>query len=73
MAKKFPIHPPHPERLCWGCDLYCPATDMRCGNGAEARDAGDHLRGVPPAAQLVKHVVRRGADRNIAEIHHGDA
>ena len=45
----------------------------RCGNGAEARDAGYHLRGVSPAAQLVKHVVRRGADRNIAEIHHGDA
>ena len=35
MAKKFPTHPAHPERLCWGCDLYCPATDMRCGNGAD--------------------------------------
>lgn len=33
MAKKFPIHPQHPERLCWGCDHYCPADDMRCGNG----------------------------------------
>lgn len=33
MAKVFPLHPQHPERLCWGCDHYCPANDMRCGNG----------------------------------------
>jgi len=30
---KLPLHPKHPERLCWGCDLYCPADDLRCGNG----------------------------------------
>lgn len=30
---KFPIHPRHPERICWGCDKYCPADDLRCGNG----------------------------------------
>ncbi|MGN6661313.1 MAG: DUF3079 domain-containing protein, partial [Achromobacter mucicolens] len=24
MAKKFPLHPKHPERICWGCDRYCP-------------------------------------------------
>jgi hypothetical protein len=24
--------PAHPERICWGCDLYCPADDLRCGN-----------------------------------------
>ncbi|MHB1199737.1 MAG: DUF3079 domain-containing protein [Polaromonas sp.] len=35
MAKKFPNHPQHPERVCWGCDLYCPARDMRCGNGSD--------------------------------------
>lgn len=35
MAKKFPTTPAHPERLCWGCDLYCPATDLRCGNGSD--------------------------------------
>ena len=29
----FPIHPKHPERVCWGCDKYCPAEDLRCGNG----------------------------------------
>ncbi|HVZ15803.1 MAG TPA: DUF3079 domain-containing protein [Terriglobales bacterium] len=30
---KLPLHPKHPERVCWGCDLYCPADDLRCGNG----------------------------------------
>jgi hypothetical protein len=27
------LHPRHPERTCWGCDLYCQADAMRCGNG----------------------------------------
>jgi len=35
MSKKFPAHPKHPERNCWGCDQYCPATSLRCGNGSE--------------------------------------
>ena len=35
MAKKFPIRPPHPERTCWGCDRYCAADQMICGNGTE--------------------------------------
>jgi hypothetical protein len=30
----FPIHPKHPERICWGCDKFCPADDLRCGNGS---------------------------------------
>lgn len=30
---KIPLAPPHPERTCWGCDKYCPADDLRCGNG----------------------------------------
>ena len=34
MAKKFPIHPAHPERICWGCDKYCPVDSMNCGNGS---------------------------------------
>ena len=33
--KKFPTNPPHPERNCWGCDLYCAADKMMCGNGSE--------------------------------------
>ena len=35
MAKVFPIHPAHPERICWGCDKYCPADQMACGNGSD--------------------------------------
>ena len=35
MAKKFPLHPKHPERICWGCDKYCPADNLGCGNGSE--------------------------------------
>ena len=35
MAKKFPLNPPHPERICWGCDRYCPAESLACGNGAD--------------------------------------
>ena len=34
MAKKFPLNPQHPERTCWGCDRYCPAKDLQCGNGS---------------------------------------
>lgn len=35
MAKRFPIAPAHPERVCWGCDMYCPTDDLRCGNGSD--------------------------------------
>ncbi|MBP6717244.1 MAG: DUF3079 domain-containing protein [Rhodoferax sp.] len=35
MAKKFPTLPPHPERICWGCDKYCAVNDMHCGNGSD--------------------------------------
>lgn len=30
---KTPLNPKHPERICWGCDKYCAADDLRCGNG----------------------------------------
>ena len=30
---KLPLRPSHPERVCWGCDKYCPADDLACGNG----------------------------------------
>ncbi len=35
MPLKLPLYPAHPERVCWGCDRYCPAHDMVCGNGSE--------------------------------------
>jgi hypothetical protein len=28
-----PLHPKHPERVCWGCDKYCRADALDCGNG----------------------------------------
>ena len=31
--RKIPLHPVNPERVCWGCDKYCPADDLACGNG----------------------------------------
>jgi hypothetical protein len=30
---KLPVLPMHPERVCWGCDKYCPPNDLACGNG----------------------------------------
>jgi Protein of unknown function (DUF3079) len=30
---KMTLNPKHPERICWGCDKYCSADDLRCGNG----------------------------------------
>ncbi len=35
MAKKFPLRPKHPERICWGCDKYCSVDDLKCGNGSD--------------------------------------
>lgn len=35
MAKKFPLNPAHPERICWGCERYCPVDDIACGNGSD--------------------------------------
>lgn len=35
MKNKIPAHPGHPERICWGCEKFCPANDMRCGNGTD--------------------------------------
>ena len=32
MAKKFPLHPANPERICWGCDQFCAITAMACSN-----------------------------------------
>ena len=45
MAKKFPIKPAHPERICWGCDKYCPADDLMCGNGTVATPHPSELFG----------------------------
>lgn len=28
------LRPRHPERVCWGCDQYCPADTLGCANGS---------------------------------------
>ena len=33
--KKFPDTPSKPEKICWGCDKYCAADSMMCGNGSD--------------------------------------
>jgi hypothetical protein len=30
---RIPLKPRNPDRICWGCDKYCPADDLACGNG----------------------------------------
>jgi hypothetical protein len=30
---RFPEHPANPDRICWGCDKLCPASELACGNG----------------------------------------
>lgn len=35
MVRRIPERPARPERICWGCDRYCAADDLRCGNGKE--------------------------------------
>ena len=27
---KAPTHPKHPERVCWGCEKYCPVGHLNC-------------------------------------------
>ena len=31
--KRIVMNPSNPERICWGCDKYCSADDLACGNG----------------------------------------
>lgn len=45
MAKKFPVRPARPERTCWGCDRYCAADAMICGNGTERTQHPSELYG----------------------------
>jgi hypothetical protein len=69
MAKKFPLRPAHPERTCWGCDRYCPADDMICGNGTERTQhpielggEGWENEGLDPVRPLPVSVVAVAAD-----------
>ncbi|HSH88813.1 MAG TPA: DUF3079 domain-containing protein [Ramlibacter sp.] len=43
--KRFPTHPANPHRVCWGCDRYCPADSMACGNGSDRTQHPEELFG----------------------------
>jgi hypothetical protein len=43
--QKFPQNPKHPERICWGCHMYCSANSLRCGNGSERTQHPSELLG----------------------------
>lgn len=45
MAKKFPIYPAKPEKICWGCDKYCSVDEMACGNGSDRTQHPSELFG----------------------------
>src|SRR6516165_7230223 len=35
MVRRIPALPAHTERMCWGCERYCAANDLRGGKGKE--------------------------------------
>ncbi|KQV89090.1 DUF3079 domain-containing protein [Pelomonas sp. Root1237] len=45
MSRKFPIRPANPGRICWGCDRYCSAESLQCGNGSVATPHPSELFG----------------------------
>jgi hypothetical protein len=65
MAKKFPVRPAHPERICWGCDRFCPADALMCGNGTIATPHPSELFG--------DDWMDWGLDANQAEAGEGEA
>jgi hypothetical protein len=74
MSRRFPIHPSHPERVCWGCARLCPAAHMACGNGKERTEHPYELFGedwyeVPPlpdpqAPDVAEHPAREDPPPN---------
>ena len=69
MAKKFPIFPKNPERICWGCDKYCKEDDLQCGNGCERIQHPIELDGRDwyKKRRLEQFVERRAANRTWTE------
>jgi Protein of unknown function (DUF3079) len=45
MAQLSILHPKHPERVCWGCEKFCPAADLACGNGSVRTPHPDEIFG----------------------------
>ena len=56
------LDPKHPERICWGCDRYCAANDLVCGNGA--------IR-TPHPSELFGKDWREWAERQSSAAGHG--
>lgn len=67
MSKRFPANPPHPERNCWGCDRYCAANSMLCGNGSERTQHPAELFGPDWAAWEAPTEAEAGAPLSGAE------
>jgi hypothetical protein len=67
MMTHLPLRPPHPERVCWGCDKYCPAEDLACGNGTIRTMHPVELFGQDWVEWLERRS-RRGRDRRAATV-----
>jgi hypothetical protein len=45
---QLPLKPANPERVCWGCDKYCPADDLAAAtvrSGRRIRASGSAMTG----------------------------
>jgi hypothetical protein len=60
------LRPAHPERICWGCDRYCRADDLACGNGTIRAAHPCELFGDDwlewSETRVTKNIDRAGAD-----------
>lgn len=64
---KIPFLPQHPERVCWGCDQYCPAHALACGNGTERTQHPKELFG----DDWVEWSEERSEERSDADLSKG--
>lgn len=71
MAKKFPLNPKHPERICWGCDKYCPADSLACGNGTDRTQHPAELFGDDWYEWALEPVWQEGSSCKIVMKHTG--
>ena len=61
MVKKFPILPAHPQRICGGCDKYCPA-DAEGPVGNSDRPTRLNARGRAPSFMIRAFLQRRSPE-----------
>jgi hypothetical protein len=74
LKKSFRL-PVHPERICWGCDRYCPANDLACGNGTIRTqhlseifgEDWEQLANEPPAIQSVSPAIEAEPMQRVSE------